>query len=164
MALSLLDYALLGVIFLSALLGLFRGFAREAFSLAGWVLSFWAATQFTEAVATRLRAYIGLDELRYALAFLAVFVIVLVLTALLGRLLVNLVRSSVLSGVDRSLGILFGLLRGLVLALALVVLGGMTPLADEPLWKDSLSVVYLQQFAGWIIDHMELDVPVTALS
>lgn len=158
------DYALLGVLLLSALLGLFRGFAKEAFSLTAWVLSFWAATQFTEVFATHLQSYIGLQELRYAVAFLAIFVAVLVVAALLSRLVVNLVRSSALSGVDRSLGILFGLLRGGVLVMAVVLLGGLTPLVDEPFWKDSLTIVYLQQFAGWIVDHMELDIPVPAFS
>ena len=76
-----LDYALLAVLALSALLGLFRGFVKEAFSLAGWVFAFWGAAQMTRPVATRLQEsvgeFLGIRELPLALAFVAGFAVLL---------------------------------------------------------------------------------------
>lgn len=151
-----IDALLLVVLALSALLGLFRGFAREAFSLAGWLLSFWVATHYTDALADLLQEQIAYDELRYVLAFVAIFLATLLVCILFSRLVVGLLRASVLSGSDRLLGILFGLLRGMVLITIVVLLGSMTPLAQEKLWTDSVLVSYLQQLTGWIADRMQL--------
>ncbi len=150
------DYALLAIVLLSALLGLFRGFVKEAFSLGGWVLSLWAAVSFGDEVAARLQGAIGIEELRRAAGFVVVFAGVLIVASLLGRVVAGLVRSSVLGGTDRSLGMLFGLLRGVVLALVLVELGGLTPLAEDTAWQASPVVAYLQDAAAWIMERTGL--------
>ena len=41
-----LDIVILAIILLSALISLVRGFVREAFSLAVWVLAFWVSWSF----------------------------------------------------------------------------------------------------------------------
>jgi len=152
-----IDGALLLVLALSALLGLFRGFAKEAFSLAGWLLSFWVAVHYSEVLANVFQAQIEYEELRYVLAFVAIFLATLLACMLFSRLAVSLVRASVLRGTDRMLGVLFGLLRGVVLVSIVVLLGGMTPLAEEKLWTDSVLVSDLQQLTGWITERMQLD-------
>ena len=157
-----LDYALLAVLALSALLGLFRGFVKEAFSLAGWVFAFWGAAQMARPAATRLQEsmgeFLGIRELPLALAFVAGFAVLLLVAALVGRLLAGVVRASPLSGLDRSLGLVFGLLRGLVLLLAVVVLGGLTPVAESVWWQDSQVVAILQELARWLLHAMGLQV------
>ena len=157
-----LDYALLAVLALSALLGLLRGFVKEAFSLAGWVFAFWGAAQLARPVATRLQGsvgeFLGIQELPLALAFVAGFAVLLLVAALAGRLLAGVVRASPLSGLDRSLGLVFGLLRGLVLLLAVVVLGGLTPVVESVWWQDSQVVAILQALARWLLDAMGLQV------
>ena len=40
--------------------------------------------------------------------------------------------------VDRALGAGFGMLRGVLVALGLVMLGGMTPLPQDPMWKNAV--------------------------
>ena len=67
-------------------------------------------------------------------------------------------RASPLSGLDRSLGLVFGLLRGLVLLLAVVVLGGLTPVAESVWWQDSQVVAILQELARWLLHAMGLQV------
>ncbi|HHH35951.1 MAG TPA: CvpA family protein [Gammaproteobacteria bacterium] len=146
-----IDYALLAVVLLSALLGLFRGFVKEVFSLGSWVLSLWAALRFGETAAGHLQAAIGIEALRHAAGFAVVFAAVLILASLVGRVLAALVRTSILGGTDRSLGVLFGLLRGVVLALVLVELGGLTPLAEDPAWRASPVVAQLREAADRIM-------------
>jgi len=154
-----IDYALIGVVTLSALISLFRGFVKEALSLAGWVLSFFVATQYTELAATFLEAQIDYDEIRHVLAFLSVFLATLIVFIIISRLIVKLIRLSALSGVDRVVGVFFGLLRGGVLVMVVVLLGSMTSLAAEPAWTDSVIIVRLQQLTDWIVEYMQLDVP-----
>lgn len=154
-----IDYALIAVVALSALISLFRGFVKEALSLAAWVLSFLVATQFTEPVAAFLGAQINNDEIRYALAFATVFLATLIICAIITRLIVKLIRLSPLSGVDRVVGIFFGLMRGVVLVTVVVLLGSMTSLAASPAWADSIVIVGLQQFTDWIVETMQFEVP-----
>jgi membrane protein required for colicin V production len=44
---SYLDYFFIFIILLSLLVGCFRGFTRELFSLVGWVFAFYFANLFT---------------------------------------------------------------------------------------------------------------------
>ncbi len=154
-----IDYALIAVVALSALISLFRGFVKEALSLLVWVLSFLVATQYAETVAAFLEAQINNDEIRYALAFAAVFLATLIICAIITRLIVKLIRLSPLSGVDRVIGVFFGLMRGVVLVAVVVLLGNMTPLAVDPVWSDSIIIAELQQFTGWFVENMQLEVP-----
>lgn len=154
-----IDYALIAVVALSALISLFRGFVKEALSLLVWVLSFLVATQYAETVAAFLEAQINNDEIRYALAFATVFLATLIICAIITRLIVKLIRLSPLSGVDRVIGVFFGLMRGVVLVAVVVLLGNMTPLAADPVWSDSIIIAELQQFTDWFVENMQLEVP-----
>jgi len=40
------DYLIPGIIVVSALLSLMRGFVREAMALAGWLVALWVALHF----------------------------------------------------------------------------------------------------------------------
>ncbi len=153
------DYALITVVVLSALVSLFRGFVKEALSLAGWIASFLLATRFAESVAVSLSGWVEHEQARQVLAYAAVFVAVLVLWAIISRLIVKLIRASALSGLDRVVGVFFGLLRGLVLVAVLVLLGSMSPLAEDPLWNDSIVIAWVQEFTDRAVDYMQMDVP-----
>ncbi len=154
-----IDYALIAVVALSALISLFRGFVKEALSLLVWVLSFLVATQYAEPAAAFLEAQINNDEIRYALAFATVFLATLIICAIITRLIVKLIRLSPLSGVDRVIGVFFGLMWGAVLVAVVVLLGNMTPLAADPAWSDSIIITELQQFTDWFVENMQLEVP-----
>ncbi len=128
----------------SALVGLWRGLVRELVSLLAWVAAFLLALRYGPTLAAALPEAVAPEALRRALAFLAVGLGVLAAGAVGGRLLRLLVRGLALGGLDRWLGLLFGALRGAVLALALVHLGGLSPLAEVPAWRGSWWVGTLQ--------------------
>jgi len=148
-----LDYALLGVILLSMLIGVLRGLVKEVMSLLGWVLAGWAALQFSTAFAMFLENFVSHDGLRYALAFISLFVGMLVLSMLVNHLVTKLVQLSGLKGIDRVLGSFFGALRGALIVVVLVLLGGISPMAAEPAWSDSIMVEYFEQVANWLSDN-----------
>jgi membrane protein required for colicin V production len=155
---SWVDYGIVGIIGLSALISLMRGFVREALSLAGWILALWVALTFTRELAERLPLSVSVPSVRLAAAFLALFLAALLLTALVNFLAVQLVEKTGLSGTDRMLGVLFGVARGVVIVAILVLLAGFTALPRDPWWGGSLLLPEFQQLALWIRGFLPPDI------
>ena len=134
---SAIDLLLLGVIGVSTLLGLVRGFVGVLASLLAWLLAGWAAFHFGALAAQWLAdgATPGAGQLfaGYGLCFLGVLLVV----GLVGWIVRKLVHAVGLSGVDRALGGALGLARGGLVACALVLLMGFTALPGEPGWRES---------------------------
>ena len=134
-----LDYAVLGVIAVSVLWGLWRGLVREVISIAGWVLAFVAANLFAVPLAEVLPRAIPTPELRLLSAFMGVFIAALVVATLCGRLLSKLAKAAGLGGLDRVLGSFFGLARGLLIVLAFALVAGLTTVPRKAYWRESVS-------------------------
>lgn len=144
------DVILLGIIGISTLLGLMRGFVGIVVGAASWLLSGWAAFQFG-ASAGRWLAEGG--EVRashmlggYAMVFLGVMVVVM----LAGWVLRSAMESMRLTGADRAMGAGLGALRGLFFAAVLVVVASFTPLPREPVWQQSAVLPFVAPAASWM--------------
>jgi membrane protein required for colicin V production len=149
------DYFIVGVITLSVLIGLWRGFLKEAISLVAWVAAFFVAFLFVEEGAAYLSRYIGIPPVRIVLAFGALFLGTLMLGGLVNLIVAQLMERTGLSGTDRLLGLVFGLLRGVALITILVLLAGLNlPLTENPWWKQSLLLPYFQQMAVWLREYL----------
>jgi membrane protein required for colicin V production len=131
------DWVALVILASSLIMGLMRGFVREAFSLAAWVLAFLAARLFSPAVAT-LMPGLGQEGVRQAVAIVVVFVAVLILAQLLGAALAKLMRVAGLGGVDRMLGMLFGFGRAVVILILLTLAAGLTALPSSEVWRTAV--------------------------
>jgi membrane protein required for colicin V production len=149
-SLGALDIVLLGVLLVSGLLGLWRGFIVEVMSLASWLLAFWAAFAFGDALSAALAAWIDSEAVRGAAGYVGVFIATLVAGGLVTWLLARIVRGTGLSGTDRTLGFLFGLVRGIAVCSIGVLLLGLTPLPQSPAWAQSSLVGLLQPGAEWL--------------
>lgn len=132
-----LDWALLGVLGLSMLLGAWRGLVYEVLSVLGWAVSFFAAQWFAPSVAAILPLQSVSEPVRYAAGFVLVFVGVLVVCSLLTVAIKKLVQAVGLRPIDRTLGAGFGILRGLILLLAATVVVNMTALKNSAWWQES---------------------------
>lgn len=132
------DWALLAVLGLSALLGLWRGLMYEVLSVAGWVAAFIVAQAWAATVGEWLPMGGASPALRLAAGFVLLFVAVAFAGGLVAWLVKKLVDSVGLRPVDRVLGGAFGVLRGAVLLLALAVVVHMTPLREQTWWRDSM--------------------------
>jgi len=148
------DWVLLGLIAISTLIGLLRGFIREVLALAVWVAAFLAAFQYAGAVAGWIGESISVPSARTAAAFGAVFLVVVVIGALLTWLVGKLVEKTGLSGTDRLLGGVFGALRGVLLIVVLIVLAGFTPVPQDPWWRESRVIASLLPLADWAADFL----------
>lgn len=152
------DFVILGIIGVSVLISLVRGFTREALSLMGWILAFWVAVNFAHTFETFLVSYIDVRSARLAVAFVILLVITLLIAALINYLAVQLIDKTGLSGTDRMMGIFFGAARGCAVVAVLVLLSGLTPIPQDPWWNQSLLLHYFQDLALWLRDYLPPEV------
>jgi membrane protein required for colicin V production len=134
---TVFDYAVLGIIAASLLLGAWRGVVSEILALAAWVVAFVAARMFAGDVAPVYGKLLPDATWRYVAGFATVCLAVLVVFSI-GRLVARLLMKAVgLGWADRTLGAVFGIGRGVLVALLLVLIGGLTPLPKEAWWRDA---------------------------
>ena len=139
------DYVILGVLGISVLIGLWRGFVSEVLSLVIWIGGFWVAWTFGPQVAALFEHAIHTPALRLVAGYAVCLVGVLIVGALIKAIINRMLISSGLSGPDRMLGLLFGLGRGILLVALMVFLLGLTGIPREPWWRNSM---LLPQFQG----------------
>ncbi|MES1927666.1 colicin V production protein [Salinisphaera dokdonensis CL-ES53] len=151
------DLAIVAVIALSAVIGFFRGFLREAIGLATWVLAFYLAFLFADAGAIFLERWISVASARLAVAFGVIFITVLVLGGILNYIIGRLVNQTGFAGTDRAIGGLFGVLRGIAVLVVLVLLAGVTPVPRDDWWQQSIFIGHLQDGAVWVRGYLPPD-------
>lgn len=133
------DYIVIGIVFLSVILGLFRGFVKEVLSFVNLLIAFWLANRYgadlavymdwAESLNPSMKALIGCS-----VAFSAAMLVGAILISLLGKIVV----ASGLGFSDRGLGGAFGLVRGLFIVLVLVTGAGFTSLPEQPFWRNAM--------------------------
>ncbi len=131
------DHAVLAVIALSSVFGLWRGVVSEVLGLVAWVAAFFAARAWSQAAAEMLSPWLGEPAWRAAAGFVAVFMATLLVFALARFLLSRLLRAVGLGLADRFLGAMFGVLRGVLMALAVVLVCGLSDLPRQPWWREA---------------------------
>jgi len=125
------DFTVLGVLLVSALLAFLRGFVREILGIAAWIGAAWLAMSTFHALEPPVRRFIPDVAIADPVAFGTIFLVALIVFSLIAGLLGRLSRLSALGGLDRSLGILFGLLRGAALVIAAYIAGGLVTTVDH---------------------------------
>lgn len=134
---SWIDWLMIAVCLGSAAFGFWRGFAKEAMSVATWLVAIWLAWRFTWMVEPLLGEWVVAPELKIWAARVVIFIIVMIIGGVLAWFLRELVRATGLSGTDRALGSLFGLGRGvLIVGLAIIVLE-FAGLDSDPWWQQA---------------------------
>lgn len=131
------DFAVLGILAASGVLGLARGLLKELLSLIAYVLAFVAAIWWGGVASGWLVRLIENPLLRAGTAYAAVFIATLLAVGLVNVALAALIRVTGLSPADHGLGGIFGLIRGLLIVLTLVVICGYTTLPKEPWWQEA---------------------------
>jgi membrane protein required for colicin V production len=131
------DYLIVGLVILSAIIGLGRGLVREFLSLAVWIFGFVIALTFSQSVAHWLAAWVTLPALRLGLAFVILIIAVLIVGGLMGYLFAMLVQYSGLKVLDHLFGFIFGAARGVILVVMVAFLASLTPLTQESWWHQS---------------------------
>lgn len=145
------DLLILGVLVLSVLLGLVRGFVREAIAVLAWLGGLWLAWRYAPLLEPLLGGMVGEPPVSTWTARALIVLMVLLFGWLVSALLSHLLRHSGLSIlVDRVLGGIFGFLRGAVVVAVFVLLGQFVELTGVEWWKESRLLPYATELAGWI--------------
>ncbi|MGN8157278.1 CvpA family protein [Salinisphaera sp. RV14] len=153
-----IDVAIVVVVALSATIGFFRGFLREALGLATWVLAFYLAFVLAAPASVYLQRWIDSGSARLAVAFAIVFLGVLVAGAIFNYLLGRLINQTGFAGTDRAVGIIFGVVRGVAVLIVLVLLAGVTPVPRDSWWQRSIFIGQLEAGALWVRGYLPPDI------
>ena len=134
----------------STLIGLLRGFVREAVSLVSWILAIWSAWKFGPLVEPHLGGLLADPSVAPWIGRLVILVLVLLVGWVVGMLLSYFTRSLGLGAMDRVLGLLFGILRGVVLVGLMIIGSELLHLNQEEWWSRSKLIPYGETVGDWL--------------
>ncbi len=153
---NIVDIVVLGIVGISAVLGLSRGFVREMLGLGAWILAGVGAVRFAPALEPQAMQLTDDPTIAAAAAYGGTFLVLVIVLSLLANLVGRAVRVSALGGLDRTLGLAFGVVRGAAVMVAAFILGSAMmphPEAWPPQVKQSRSVPLLRAGAVWVTAH-----------
>ena len=132
---SYLDLAVLGIVLVSALLSMMRGFTREVLAIASWAAAAAAAYYFYPILMPYLTPYIHKEIIAQAAAAAIVFFVTLIVVSLFTVRLSDAILDSKIGALDRSLGFVFGVARGFLLAVvAFAIFNWLVSEKQQPEW------------------------------
>ena len=153
-----IDLVILGIIALSALISLVRGFVKESISLVTWVVAGLLALRYYPAMADLLEPFINSLTLRQWVGGGILFVVTLIVGAIVNFIVSQLVSKTGLSGTDKALGVVFGAARGVLIVTMVVLLASLTPMPEASWWQESALIEFFQQLAEWVRAVIPADV------
>jgi len=142
------DYLIIGVVLISTLVGVYRGFFPEVLALLSWILGIWVAWEYAPMLEPRLADKIPSPVLSLWIARFALFAGVLIAGGLLTELVSLAIERAHLTGTNRMLGLLFGFVRGLVAVGVLTIFAQILELPHESWWRESKLIPYGEHIAA----------------
>jgi|SRR5688572_10936798 membrane protein required for colicin V production len=136
------DYIILAIIIISAIMGLVRGLLREAIAVITWFLAIVLAWTFAPSLEPLLGGVLEGSPLRIWAARAIIFVGVLLLGGAISVIVSHFVRVSMFAGMDKFLGFVFGIIRGVVIVGAFTIAVQALRMDEDPRWKNSRLMPY----------------------
>jgi membrane protein required for colicin V production len=165
MPITLLDIILIGVMLVSALLAMIRGFMREILSIAAWVIAAIATLYAYSKLLPVAKSYFNNDIVAAAAVIGGTFLGTLLIVSIITVRFSDMVLDSRVGALDRTLGFLFGLGRGLVImVVAFLFFAWLVPARTQPSWvANAKSKVVLQSTGDWLMSMLPDDPESTIL-
>ena len=145
---NITDYYVIAAVVISAVVGCFRGFLREAIALVTWIIALFIGWHFSESIAPNLGGLLAGSTVATWAARVILVALILLLGAGIGVIAAHYVRLSIFNGMDRFLGFIFGAFRGFVLLGVFVILGQVLRLDGEHWWRKSTLMPYGESIAN----------------
>ena len=159
MPITILDLVLLGVMLISGLLAMVRGFMREILSIAAWGAAALVTLYAFSKLLPTAKTYFNNDIVAAVAVVGGVFLLTLLIVSVLTIRVSDMVLDSRVGALDRTLGFLFGLGRGLVIVVvAFLFFAWLVPDRSQPEWvRSAKSKVVLQNTGQWLMSMLPDD-------
>lgn len=160
-----IDLVLIGIILLSIILSLFKGFIKEVLSLINWFAAFIIAKLFYVQLAGSGLLSSLPENVRIPVAIIIIFVASFFIGLIIMHYLANILRktSGSVNFTDRVLGMLFGALRGVMIVCLLLAickmafsLGLFAFVQKMPLWAGSSLIPEFDKIVVWFFDKIDM--------
>jgi membrane protein required for colicin V production len=159
MPITILDLVLLGVMLISGLLAMVRGFMREVLSIAAWGTAAVVTLYSFGKLLPTAKAYFNNDTVASIVVVAGVFIGTLIVVSVITVRISDMVLDSRIGALDRTLGFLFGLARGLlIVVVAFLFFTWLVPEKQRPDWvTGAKSRVVLQGTGDWLLSLLPDD-------
>src|SRR3954447_270067 len=159
MPITILDIILLGVMLVSALLAMIRGFMREILSIASWAVAAGATLYAYAKVLPMAKTYFNNDIIAAGVVVGGTFLLTLIIVSIITVRFSDMILDSRIGALDRTVGFLFGLGRGLlIVVVAFLFFAWLVPPRTQPTWvANAKSRVVLQSTGDWLISMLPED-------
>lgn len=165
MPLQILDFILIGIMLLSGVLALARGFTREVLSLIAWAAAA-AAAYFAiqqKQLIDLVMPYVDKPVLAQIAVGAVAFLFTLIVVSIISVKISDRVVDSRVGAFDRSLGFVYGLGRGLVLvSVAYLFYGWLQPPENQEDWiRNAQSLPVVRGVSEFLVGLMPPDIAET---
>lgn len=152
MPITILDLILLGVMLISGLLAMVRGFMREVLSIAAWGAAAVVTLYSFPKLLPTAKTYFTNDTVAAAVVVVGVFIGTLIIVSVITVRISDMILDSRIGALDRTLGFLFGLARGLlIVVVAFMFFSWLVPEKQRPDWvTGAKSRLVLQGTGDWL--------------
>ena len=152
MPITWLDFLLLGVMLVSGLLAMIRGFMREILSITAWAAAAVATLLLYNKLLPIAKANISSDLIATAVVIAGVFLVTLLVVSIITVRISDMILDSRIGALDRTLGFLFGLARGLIIVVvAFLFFAWLVPASKQPEGvRNAKSRVVLENTGEWL--------------
>ena len=152
MPITWLDIILLGVMLISGLIAMIRGFMREILSITAWGAAALATLLLYPRLLPFAKANISSDIVATGAVIGGVFLITLLIVSIITVRISDMILDSRIGALDRTLGFLFGLGRGLIIVVvAFLFFAWLVPASKQPDGvKNAKSLEVLNKTGDWL--------------
>jgi membrane protein required for colicin V production len=165
MPLQILDFILIGIMLLSGILALARGFTREVLSLIAWaaaaVAAYFAIQQ--KPLIDLVTPYVDKPILAQIAVGAIAFLVTLIIVSIISVKISDRVVDSSAGAFDRTLGFVYGLVRGIVLvSVAYLFYGWLQPPENQEDWiRNAQSLPIIDGVSKFLVGLMPPDIAET---
>jgi membrane protein required for colicin V production len=168
MSITLFDGLLIGLMLVSGVLAMIRGFSREILSIGSWIAAAVAAFMFYPQLSPFVSQYTEEISQSETLADIAaagiIFLITLIVVSLLTMRIADFIVDSRVGALDRTLGFVFGAVRGaLLVVVALLFYNWLVPDNQWPWIANAKSKPVLESIGEKIVQLLPEDTERTIL-
>ncbi|WP_445487573.1 CvpA family protein [Rhodopseudomonas sp. RCAM05734] len=153
MPITILDLVLLGVMLISGLLAMVRGFMREILSIAAWGAAALVTLYAFPKMLPAAKGYIANDTIATVAVIAGLFIGTLIVVSIVTVRISDMILDSRIGALDRTLGFLFGLARGmLIVVVAFLFFSWLVPDKQRPDWvTGAKSLTVLKSTGDWLM-------------